>query len=509
MRATFNLVDQKWVPCITSGGQEVELGLCDVLVQAHELREIGGESPLVTAALHRLFLAVLHRVFGPPGIKEWAVLWQAGRWDSRAVELYLEAWRHHFDLFDAERPFFQARDSRVKPKPVSSLIHDVASGNNPVLFDHHTDQEGITLTAGEAARMLVAAQSFGLAGLSGLSQKFTDGPCARGVVFLVQGRNLFETLMLNLLPYPTDESTLPHSADDRPAWEMADPLVPDRSRPLGYLDYLTWQNRRVLFFPEIDRENVVVRQMTMAPALRLDADILDPLTHYRRDELLGPRPLAFREDRGLWRDSTALFQLQDPGYRPPAVFAWLAELTYGGCVNRSQTLRYLALGMSKKQAKVNFYRSERMPLPMAYLTDPSLVEGLRDAITMAEDVGRRLWGAARTLATFLLSPEADDESGRQPAREDLDALMGQWAVERRFWARLEISFRQTVERLPGDREGQLERWRRVLERAAWQAFDAVAENVGQDPASLKATVRSRGQLAVGLARALPSERQTL
>jgi CRISPR system Cascade subunit CasA len=503
MNPTFDLLQSPWVPCIQAKGASVELGLRDALAQAHELRELHGESPLVTAALHRLLLAVLHRVFGPATCDEWAILWKAGRWDITRLDVYLDQWRHGFDLFDLERPFYQARDERVKPKSVSSLVYEVASGNNPTLFDHHTDAEGITLSSAQAARMLVAAQAFGLAGLSGLPQKFTDGPCARGIVFLVQGKTLFETLALNLLRY-TDDSPIPRWPDDCPAWEMDDPFSPNRTQPRGYLDYLTWLNRRVLLLPEPTEDGVVVREMTMAPALRLDDSVLNPMTHYRRDEKRGPLPLAFNEGRALWRDSAALFRLGDKGYQPPQAFQWLSELVDEGHLDESQTRRCLALGMSKKQAKVNFYRSQRMPLPMRYLKEKALVESLGTALTMAEETSRQLWGAARTLATFILSPEADLESARQPVREDLDALTHQWAVERRYWSRLELPFRRTMEALPQDTDEALTTWRRTLLKTVWEAFDQIADNLGHDPPTLKAVVRAREQLAAGLVKILPT-----
>lgn len=503
MNLSFNLLDSPWVPCIDDEGRAVDLSLRDALVQAHKMRELYGESPLVTAALSRLLLAILHRVFGPADWKAWGELWRAGQWDAAKLDAYFEQWRHSFDLFDSQYPFYQASDERVKPKSVASLIHDVASGNNATLFDHHTDELGPVLNPAQAARMLVAAQVFGLAGLSGLPQKFTDGTCASGIVFLVQGDSLFETLTLNLLQYP-DDSVMGHSPQDCPAWEMDDPYTPDRSRPLGYLDYLTWQNRRVLFLPKEEAGTVVVRQMTMAPALRLDGDILNPMAHYRVDEKRGPIPLPFVEERALWRDSSSLFQLQSKGHRPPLTFRWLAELVDEGYLDRAQTRRYLALGMSKKQAKVNFYRSERLPLPLRYLRQRELVEALQTALEMAENTARQLWGAARTLATFVVSPEADAESGRQPAREDLDALTSQWAVERLYWPRLERPFREVLEALLDDRETALVAWRKTLRRTAWSAFDQVADGVGFDPASLKAVVRGREQLAAGLGKVLPS-----
>jgi CRISPR system Cascade subunit CasA len=503
MNPSFNLVNSPWIPCIDAEGRAVDLSLQDALGQAHEMRELYGESPLVTAALYRLLVAALHRIFGPADLEAWDALWNAGHWDINRLDTYFEQWQHRFDLFDDQHPFYQASDERVKPKSVASLIHDVASGNNATLFDHHTDDRGPVLTPAQAARMLVAAQVFGLAGLSGLPQKFTDGACASGIVFLVQGDNLFETLTLNLLQYP-DESVMGHSAQDRPVWEMEDPYTPDRARPLGYLDYLTWQNRRVLFLPGEESGNVVVRQMTMAPALRLDRGILDPMTHYRLDETRGPIPLPFVEERALWRDSGSLFQLQSKGHRPPLTFRWLAELADEGYLDRTQTRRYLALGMSKKQAKVNFYRSERLPLPLRYLQEKELAEALETALEMAENTARQLWGAARTLATFIVSPEADAESGRQPTRDDLDALTGQWAIERGYWPHLERPFRETLEALPDDREAALSGWRETLRRTAWDAFDQVADGVGLDPTGLKAVVHGREQLAAGLGRVLPS-----
>ncbi len=84
-------------------------------------------------------------------------------------------------------------DERVKPKSVNSLIHDMASGNNATLFDHHTDESDIALTPPQAGRMLIAAQAFGLAGLSGLPQKFTYAPCIGGVIFLSGGYPIRDT----------------------------------------------------------------------------------------------------------------------------------------------------------------------------------------------------------------------------------------------------------------------------------------------------------------------------
>jgi CRISPR system Cascade subunit CasA len=507
MHPTFNLIDEAWIPCVEAEGHLSERGLQDVLAQAHVMRELAGESPLVTAALYRLLLAVVHRVFGPAGYDAWYDMWEAGQFDASQLAAYMDAWRHHFDLFDAAHPFYQAADDRVKPKPVNSLVLDLAFGNKATLFDHSLDAERICLTPGEAARAVIAAQAFGLAGLSGLPQKFTDGTCARGVMFLIQGETLFETLMLNLLRYPTEDDVLPHSPEDRPAWEMEDPYSPERSRPHGYLDYLTWHSRRVLLLPEEATTGIAISQMTLAPGLRLAGEVLDPMKHYRVDEKRGYLVQRFNEDRALWRDSSALFKLRDRGYRPPRTFYWLSELIEegGSDVRKSQARRYLALGMANNQAKVDFYRSESCPLPLRYLTDESLVERLDEALKMAEDVRNQLWGAARTLAALTLSPQSDSEAGRKPAREDLDRLTDQWAVERDYWSGLELPFRRMMEDLPKDVEGVLANWRERLRQTAWAALERVAGDLERDTRNLKATVQAREQLAAGLGKVLPRD----
>ena len=69
---SFNLVDKPWIPCIKNDGTQVTLNLQQVMSQAHKIRALTGDTPLITAALHRFLLTILHRVFGPDSEDEWA-----------------------------------------------------------------------------------------------------------------------------------------------------------------------------------------------------------------------------------------------------------------------------------------------------------------------------------------------------------------------------------------------------------------------------------------------------
>ncbi len=512
---SFNLVDEAWLPCLNLEGEAKTLSLRETLTQAHHLQALAGDSSPQTAAMHRLLLAILHRVFGPKDEEEWAALWRAERFEANKLNAYLDECRHRFDLFDAERPFYQSPDDRVKPKSTISLSHDRASGNNATLFDHHTEDIGETLTPAQAARALITGQAYGLAGLSGIPQKFTDGTCASGIIFLVEGDTLKQTLLLNMIMYPPDEEDMfTHTGDDKPAWEMANAFEPNRAMPFGYLDYLTWQNRRVLFQPEQSSDGVIVRTMTMGPALRFDPTLRDTMKHYRRDDKLGALSTNFSEERVLWRDSATFFsfQYQSDKFIPPATFRWLRGLVRNGQLERHQIYRCLALGMSKKQAKVFFFREERLPLPLAYLTDEDLVKNLADALDYTAIVAFDVVQSARRVGMFLQVPDADSKKWGE-LNTNVKSAINDWVahtgVERHYWASLDIPFQTfIVDLAQKEREAVMRDWLKRLYRIALAAFDQATQYVGADGKSFKAVERGRSYLHYRLGEVLPKETVT-
>lgn len=348
--------------------------------------------------------------------------------------------------------------------------------------------------------------------MSGLKQNFTDGTCARGVIFFVQGESLFETLALNLIRFPdrANDVVMPCTRLDAPAWEMDDPCRPDRSVPFGYLDYLTWQSRRILFFPETLDHRIVVGRITVAPALRLNRGMRDPMKHYQapRSNTGWYRTLRFSEERSLWRDSAALFRLQRfqddrrVEHSPPWALNWLAQLSLRGYLDPSTKRRFLALGMASRLAKVHFYRREQLPLPLAYLRDGNLVDRLQKALSEAEAVARELRSAGYTLARYVLAPESDAKGAPQPQLRDLAPLAQRSAMDRRYWSQLELSFGKFVEALLDGSDQAVEAWTQTVRRTAWAAFDEATQGLDHRPRTLKAVVRARGRLAQGLGWAL-------
>lgn len=520
---TFDLLDEPWLPCVLADGRGAELGVREVLERAHEIRELFDPSPLVTVSLHRLLLAVLHRaLLGPPDLPTWSDLWRRGRWDAPRFDAYLDRWRHRFDLFHPERPFYQVPTSPElgEAHPIALLAQEAASGNNATLFDHRLDAAPRALSPAAAARSLIARQAFSIG--FGKSQPFyfTDSPFLRGYSVLARGDTLFETLALNLLPYNA-ERPIPRRGDDAPAWEHDPAPEPDAAGtpPRGYVDYLTWQSRRIHLLP--GGSPLVVARCQVRQHLKIDAEYRDPFKSYVPSKERGVFPRGLNPDRAPWRDSAALFGQADGGPGRPEVFQWLARVDgerRAGRIDARPAYAFDVVGFASdagKAASVVLWRHERLPLPLAYLDDPALVSALRDALTLAEHAGallrhgfddapaggeRKRPRPLQVLAEELLPAPGDS----RPDPAAVAALVAHLAPERRYWSRLETPFHDLLLRLPDDRAeddgsasygvAALPRWAATLAVATRRAFDEAAAGLDASARGLKAVARARATL---------------
>lgn len=500
--STFNLVDEPWIPCVPRpSGPPALLSLSDALTRAHEFREISDNSPLVTVALHRLVLAVLHRIFGPGSIAEWQALRHSTRFDAARLHAYLDHWSSRFDLLDAEHPFYQVpRMEDANTISVAKLALEMASGNNVTLFDHTTGANAALIPA-EAARYLVALQAFAVGG--GVSTPFnlSDAPLARDYTVLVRGETVFETLVLNMVPY-TQDRPFPQLGEDLLWWERDTHAVPDKAGtyPTGYLDYLTWQSRRVHLIYDADtgvvRECQVRQNLKLAPAL----SDRDPFKAYRLTEKSGWLPRRFSEERAVWRDSHALVETAEEHGRRPAVFDWLATAEPAGLGRQRRAARLYAFDVlgyctDGAQAKIILWRHERLPLPLDYLTVKPLRDTLRDAISLAEDVSALFthgFGASgrdqkryprplRVLAESLLAGISE----RRPDGHDIEHQVEHLGAESAYWSALEVPFRRFMVDLAEERS-DLSQWAGEVGTIARRTFDAIGRDLDSSARSLRA-----------------------
>lgn len=136
----FNLLDEPWLSVVVDDkGSTKEVSLLDLFINAHQYKDLAGDTKTQDFAVLRVLLAVLHTVFsrfdadGNPydyleiderfrQIEEveeddidkyeedlydtWTNLWEQGKFPE-IISQYLEKWRDRFYLFDDDYPFFK------------------------------------------------------------------------------------------------------------------------------------------------------------------------------------------------------------------------------------------------------------------------------------------------------------------------------------------------------------------------------------------------------------------
>jgi CRISPR system Cascade subunit CasA len=507
MSPSFNLVTEGFIPCVAPHGPPTEHGLRETLTKAHTSAEVRDQSPLVTVALHRLLLAVLHRCYrGPKRAADRVEVWKAGRFDAGLINAYLDRWADRLDLFHERYPFYQrAGFTAGVPSGINRLAQELSRGNNAALFDHTTDDAPPALTPAQAARLVIAEQAFAVGGGSSDTGNTTHAPLVPGAVALLRGDTLFETLWLNLTTFTVREPVA-GLAEDAPVWERP-PAEPHKQpgRPRGYLDYLTWQSRTLRLHPEEADGRLVVRRVSYAQGRRLEtpAGFLDPMFAFsRRDKKEEFRPVRFKEFRDLWRDSAALFQVGERRQeydRAPTTLHTLAAPDLKEVLPRPARYRVSVFGLCTDKAKVNFWRHDSLPLPLAYLGRPELVESLKRALGLAEEVAKAVRAAAWAAAVNRLTANTQTK----PDTGRFGSLADSFAPDRLYWSRLERPFRELLVALAADGAdlaGCVSGWYwDPLDRTAKEAFD---QSVGRIDAArdLKAVSAGRGLLLARLRR---------
>lgn len=514
MAASFDLVTQPWIP-VRHEGRLIEVSLEDALLRAAEFQAIEDQSPLVLAALHRFLLAVLHRALkGPEDVGQLAIWFRDG-FPEGPIRAYLATHHDRFDLFDPAQPFYQVPDfgRDLSERAWTILAPELNSDNNKVLFDHTITAHPEPLHAAHAARLIVANQTFALsAGKSVLCHTAT-APIATAATILVQGNNLLETLCLNLAPY-----TARQSARDRASWEespLTVALLKDneaaRRPPTGIVDRYTWQTRAIKLHPEERDGETIVTRISYASGVRCDdpAEIGDPLVAYRRDQKDAARryPIGFfRDGRSLWRSFDTLLPVPERYNGAPVEGAAIIE--YAGALYEElalddggtpQIAQVLVIGQANEQAKIEFWRMERYQLPTALLGDPDLRTLITESLTLADETGQRLNGAARALAKKLLS-----QGKRDPHKDDISKLVGSFPHGAAYWSGLERDFAEWLAGLGPDDLQQMSatkrRWVAQVARRARDAWALTARSVGDDARALRAIFDSEGILLVYLTK---------
>ncbi|AYW48819.1 type I-E CRISPR-associated protein Cse1/CasA [Tetragenococcus osmophilus] len=380
----FNLIDEPWISVMTNDkGETKEVSLAETLQNAKQYKALAGDSPTQDFAVLRILLAVLHTVFSrfdaegnayayfevddqlkqttvidEDNIEDyaenlydtWIELWEKKQFPD-IVQIYLEQWHERFYLFDDKYPFFQVTEEMMEPekinkaspssvsgKNINRLISE--SGNKAALFSpkYKSKKNKELLTTSEIARWLITFQ-----GYSGLSDKVIFGEekykSSKGWLFdiggtYLEGKNLYETLLLNLVLIDSQEMQLKNS--QKPSWEYSgDDLINwyFSERKIDNIAelYTNW-SRAIYINPEIDINKPFEFNIVKLPDIYHQNQFVEPMTTWRFNKSGENKntytPRKHQMNQSMWR-SFGLITLPHSDteeQRRPGVMDWLDKI---------------------------------------------------------------------------------------------------------------------------------------------------------------------------------------
>ncbi|MEU0570418.1 type I-E CRISPR-associated protein Cse1/CasA [Nonomuraea sp. NPDC005983] len=456
---SFDLTGRRWLPVQRIDGSQDELSLREVFDQADDLRRLVGDVPTQEFALLRLLLAILHdAVDGPGDLEEWQELWDDGLPVDR-INAYLDQHRDRFDLLHPEQPFFQTAGLHTTTGEVGSLDRIVADVPNGVPFFTMRARGVDRLGFAEAARWVVHAHAFDTSGIkTGVvgdprvkgGKVYPQGVAWAGMLggVLVEGENLRQSLLLNLIAFDTD--TLRCDPErDRPAWRRPPdgpgPVV--QGRPMGVRQLYTWQSRRVRL--AFDADGVSGALLTYGdPLAPHNMHQHEPMTAWRRspaqEKKLGLAqvylPREHDPSRSAWRGLGALIAGRAPGAEQrgeaaaivrPRILDWVARLTVESDLPLDFPIwaRLFGAVYGTQQSVIDeiIGDSVAMPLVLLHQRDTGLGQAAIDAVADAENAVTVLGDLAADLAR---AAGAESDPAREIARGSgfatLDGAFREW-----------------------------------------------------------------------------------
>lgn len=396
----FNLLDEKWLAVISGGhGEAEEVTLKDLFINSHKYVGLAGETPTQDFAVFRFLQAVLYTVFtrfDAKGesyewvsinkdnfqvenaiddddiddyrealFKTWQDLWSKGKFPDIIIK-YLEKYRHRFYLFDSKYPFFQFPEIGEDDYPYSATENSINKLNGrilegdpkkPRLFMSQRQDE---LEYSAAARWLIYINGYAPSKSGNPGKKIKRD--STGVAYLgklggiyASGKNLFETLLLNL---NLSKST----CVQKPIWEVEPHIDNFKSVPNNLAQLFTYPSRQLLLkLNDNNKVNKFIIDLAVSNFEYVPNLKLEPFTFWRYDKKLDAKkwnakegivPKRLDPDKYFWQEMQTFSKIQE-NQQIPGVIEWLRTLQGEGIVSGTFSLNAVAEHYIQKDGVVD------------------------------------------------------------------------------------------------------------------------------------------------------------
>lgn len=385
----FNLLREPWVRVRTQDCTVQEVSLTDALLHAHAYVDLAGEMPTQDAAMLRLQLAVLHTVFsrvdgnGVPApfeeprdaLQRWGELWQLGHFPEQPIRDYLDKWQDRFWLFHPERPFWQVPEVRNGIEFGGKKLNGERSesGHTVRLFQNVSGGECEKLTYAQAARWLVYLNGYDERGgrpKAGNKPRHGVGWLGQIGFIIVKGKNLFETLMRNMVLAEREEDLL---EEQKPCWELNQIRTEQSTEvpmPWNAAELLTLQSRRIILKRSLDMKGVAGYELLGGDYIEPRDAFSEKMTIWRRvskeNEKRVYMPQQHDPSRQLWREFPAILNKES---HKPGVLNWNLQLQNKGILSRKEQIVFQIVGVryDEQEASVKDCYTDQLSVQLELL----------------------------------------------------------------------------------------------------------------------------------------------
>ncbi|OYN89424.1 type I-E CRISPR-associated protein Cse1/CasA [Parenemella sanctibonifatiensis] len=428
MSHSFLLTEESWLPVMSTDGKELR-SLRTALRDAGDLVGLATDEPLAILPMVRLLSAVVIASHDITSADDIASLWETGKFTEGLIDEYLDAWQGSFDLF-GDRPFYQVPGIEPLsggPRNARSIRLDVASGNNVPLFSAEFDASTTPLSFAEAALALIINHGYDTASIktgmkndpiakSGKTTGNPTGPLGQLGGIVPWGRNLFETILLNIPFGPT-------SGEARPAWEREWTASWEVKQPQGYLELATWQSRRIRFWPNEDGDAVSGVVVGAGDRLLFAPPDMEPHTRWREAKSGPDRPMRWSAGQPAWRGLDSLVAFEGES-RTSLLLRQIREYSDDWLPwDYPLNLICVAATYGNQSAIIEDVHLDSLPLPVAALAvDRSVRDALSEVARRAEEVRRAINDVAGQLREIQGAERIAWDSGHHPGNAALPLM---------------------------------------------------------------------------------------
>lgn len=397
---SYCLLTKPWIP-VLHNSKYCHIGLLELFEQWNDVRDICTANPPRQIALYRFLIAIAHSATREPSsVNNYRELWHDDGYGlSNQICQYLDQWKHRFDLIDPNYPFLQDPGIINTVNPVSVFKAIYQDANTPIIWFKPTHNSWMDLA--DVAQELLRMQSLELGGRKSDCVSVAGGRWTQGRHVFPIGKTLRETLLLNMGEYVAHPT-------DKPVWEQDNPYGTGDRAPNGYLDWLTYCERRLLFTIEDGKAT----QLRLASGWVLPSKLNYVYDYHQaflkqkkakgEDEERAWYPLIISDpQKQLWEDSESILHTTEEVSNRPKIFNWLIDADK---LQNPQSVRVLtfAHGGGVRAGKPLHWLNDQMSISKDILFDPNVWQYVQKAIQIARISSDVFKPSTLRLAPFFL-----------------------------------------------------------------------------------------------------------